>query len=93
MVQKDRRIRLVNEVLNGIKMIKLYAWENHFREDVENIRKKELAIFKQIAYFNTVDSFSWKCTPYMVSTYFTFIKLYAQKYKGVFGSFWDFCSY
>ena len=79
MVQKDRRIRLVNEVLNGIKVIKLYAWENHFREDVENIRKKELAIFKQIAYFNTVDSFSWKCTPYMVSTYFTFLSNYMLK--------------
>ena len=68
MVQKDRRIRLMNEVLNGIKVIKLYAWEDHFQKDVENIRKKELAIFRRITYLNTVESFSWACTPFLVIT-------------------------
>jgi len=79
MVQKDRRIRLINEVLSGIKVIKLYAWENHFKEEIENIRKKELAILQRIAYCDTIDSFTWKCTPYMVSTYFTFSNLPCSK--------------
>ena len=66
MAQKDHRIRVMNEVLNGIKVIKLYAWEDHFQKDVGNIRKKELAILKQTAYLNIGESFSWTCAPFLV---------------------------
>ena len=66
MAQKDRRIRIMNEILNGIKVIKLYAWEDHFEKDVGNIRNKELSILKQTAYLNIGGSFSWKCAPFMV---------------------------
>ena len=38
MQQKDQRIRLTSELLNGIKVIKLYAWEEHFKRDVKDIR-------------------------------------------------------
>ena len=31
MQQKDLRVNLVNEVLNGIKVLKLYAWETSFK--------------------------------------------------------------
>ncbi|XP_065898603.1 multidrug resistance-associated protein 1-like isoform X2 [Dysidea avara] len=67
MAQKDRRIRIMNELLNGIKVIKLYAWEDHFEKDVGNIRNKELSILKQTAYLNIGGSFSWTCAPFMVS--------------------------
>jgi len=72
MAQKDCRIRVMNEVLNGIKVIKLYAWEDHFQKDVEDVRKKELAIFRLITYLNTVESFSMLCTPFLVSTLLLF---------------------
>ena len=68
MAQKDRRIHIMNEILSGIKVIKLYAWEDHFREDVGNIRNKELSILKQTAYLNIGESFSWMCAPFMVNT-------------------------
>ena len=68
MEQKDRRIRVMNEVVSGIKVIKLYAWENRFQKDVENIRKKELAILRQIAYLNVLETFSWTSVPFMVTT-------------------------
>ena len=66
MQQKDRRIRLMNEVLNGIKVIKLYAWEDHFQEDVQSIRQRELTILKHTAYLNAVSSFTWTCAPFLV---------------------------
>ena len=66
MRQKDRRIRLMNEVLNGIKVIKLYAWENHFQSDVQSIRQEELVILRNTAYLNAVSSFSWTCAPFLV---------------------------
>ena len=66
MQQKDCRIRLMNEILNGIKVIKLYAWEDHFQKDVQNVRHKELSFIKKIAYINTSASFSWMCVPFLV---------------------------
>ncbi|KAF9975165.1 Multidrug resistance-associated protein 1 [Actinomortierella ambigua] len=44
----DNRIRLVNEVLAGMKIVKLYGWENAFRQKIAIYRKKELAILKKI---------------------------------------------
>lgn len=67
MEQKDRRIRMTSEVLNGIKVIKLYAWEDHFLNDVQNIRTNELAVLRRIAYLNAGLSFSWLCAPFMVN--------------------------
>jgi len=66
MAQKDCRIRLMNEILNGIKVIKLYAWEDHFQKNIEDVRKKELAILKQTAYLNVLATFNWTCAPFMV---------------------------
>ena len=66
MEQKDHRIRLMNEILNGIKVIKLYAWEDHFQGDIQNIRQRELTILRHIAYLNAVSSFTWTCTPILV---------------------------
>ena len=70
MQQKDRRIRLMNEVLNGIKVIKLYAWEDHFQRNVQNIRQKELVILRNAAYLDAIGSFTATCAPFLVSYYY-----------------------
>jgi len=75
MLQKDCRIRVMNEILNGIKVIKLYAWEDHFQKDVGNIRNKELSILKQTAYLNIGEVFSWTCAPFMVTTIFAVLNM------------------
>jgi len=67
MRQKDRRIRLMNEVLNGIKVIKLYAWEDHFQQDVAAIRQKELVTLRTTAYLNAISAFTWTSAPFLVS--------------------------
>ena len=56
----------MNEILNGIKVIKLYAWENYFQEDVQNVRHRELSIIRKIAFLNIGASFSWMCAPFLV---------------------------
>ena len=35
----DRRIRLMNEIVNGIKVIKMYCWEKPFSLLVDEARK------------------------------------------------------
>jgi len=34
MKQKDKRTKLMDEILNGMKILKLYAWEKSFEEKV-----------------------------------------------------------
>ncbi|XP_078610229.1 multidrug resistance-associated protein 1-like isoform X14 [Branchiostoma floridae x Branchiostoma japonicum] len=67
MIQKDARIKLMNEVLNGIKVLKLYAWELSFKEKIEKIRSKELQILRNTAFLNAGASFTWVCAPFLVS--------------------------
>uniref|UniRef100_A0A8C8K2Q5 ABC-type glutathione-S-conjugate transporter n=1 Tax=Oncorhynchus tshawytscha TaxID=74940 RepID=A0A8C8K2Q5_ONCTS len=42
----DGRIKLMNEILNGIKILKFYAWEKAFLEQVLGYREKELKALK-----------------------------------------------
>ncbi|KAG9295694.1 hypothetical protein G9A89_001711 [Geosiphon pyriformis] len=68
MGNKDQRIKLMNEVLNGIKVIKLYAWEAPFLKKINYIRNDlELGNLKKLAYLGAIQNFSWACTPFMVS--------------------------
>jgi ABC-type multidrug transport system fused ATPase/permease subunit len=39
---KDNRIKVENEVLGGMKIIKLYAWERPFAKKIHDIRNREL---------------------------------------------------
>ena len=66
---KDERTKISNEVLNGIKVIKLYAWEKPMMELIEKIRKKELScIFKSSLVRASVDVFNW-ATPFLVALF------------------------
>lgn len=66
MQKKDERIKLINELLGGIKVLKLYAWEPSFEEKVLQIRDKEIKVLKKSTYYNSVGAFLWSCTPFCV---------------------------
>lgn len=68
MKSKDNRIKLMNEVLNGIKVLKLYAWELAFRDKVSSIRESELCVLKKAAYLGAISTFTWVCAPFLVRT-------------------------
>ncbi|EDW71288.2 multidrug resistance-associated protein 1 isoform X13 [Drosophila virilis] len=67
MKYKDERVKLMNEVLSGIKVLKLYAWEPSFEKQVLDIRDKEIATLRATAYLNASTSFLWSCAPFLVS--------------------------
>ncbi|MCI4384808.1 hypothetical protein PGIGA_G00042930 [Pangasianodon gigas] len=67
MKSKDNRIKLMNEVLNGIKVLKLYAWELAFRDKVSQIRESELHVLKKAAYLAAASTFTWVCAPFLVA--------------------------
>ncbi|PVD26852.1 hypothetical protein C0Q70_12000 [Pomacea canaliculata] len=72
---KDTRIRMFNEILNGIKVLKLYAWEPSFREKIRSVRAKEVGILLKLAFLNTIMSLSWDMAPYLVTlvTFATYV--------------------
>ena len=64
---KDERAKMCNEVLNGIKVVKLYAWEIPMLHLIESIRKKELTTLLKSSFVRmTVDIFNWS-TPFLVA--------------------------
>ncbi|XP_063922509.1 multidrug resistance-associated protein 1 isoform X6 [Zophobas morio] len=67
MKNKDERVKLMNEVLSGIKVLKLYAWEPSFEKQILKIRGKEIQVLKEAAYMNAGTSFIWSCAPFLVS--------------------------
>ncbi|KAM8738721.1 ATP-binding cassette sub-family C member 2 isoform 1-T2 [Acanthopagrus schlegelii] len=64
---KDKRLKIMNEILNGIKILKLYGWEPSFQAQVEGIRGKELKVMRKFAYLSSVSTFIFSCAPALVS--------------------------
>ena len=63
---KDKRIKLMNEILGRVKVLNLYAWEPSFISQVTAIRNQEIKVMKKAAYFNAFMSFFWTTAPFMV---------------------------
>ncbi|KAM7301951.1 hypothetical protein ISCGN_017468 [Ixodes scapularis] len=75
MATKDLRIKHVNELLSGIKILKLNAWERPFEERVVNSRKKEVQMLHNIVHLYSVMNFVWNCISFLVSlvTFMTYL--------------------
>ncbi|KAK5969866.1 Multidrug resistance-associated protein 1 [Trichostrongylus colubriformis] len=67
MKYKDERLKMMSEVLNGIKVLKLYAWEKSMENAILNIRVKELNVLKKLAFLNAATTLSWACAPFLVA--------------------------
>ncbi|GMR37868.1 hypothetical protein PMAYCL1PPCAC_08063, partial [Pristionchus mayeri] len=64
---KDERVKMVNEVLNGMKVVKLYAWEEPMEKHIEGIRERELALIRKAGLVQSVlDTFN-SASPFLVS--------------------------
>jgi len=50
----DERVKLINEVLQGIRVIKLYAWEVPIEERIYNTRDKELRLISRYLDINGI---------------------------------------
>ena len=50
----DLRVKMINEILNGIRIIKFYAWERPFAKEVNKLREEELEALTKLAYVSAV---------------------------------------
>lgn len=52
----DRRVAQMNEILNAIKLIKMYAWEEPFQQKVHDIRKREMLELRKAAFLQSISN-------------------------------------
>ena len=68
MKYKDSRARLMNEILNNMKSIKLYAWGSAFMDKLSHVRNdQELNNLRKIGAAQSFATFTWSSTPFFVS--------------------------
>uniref|UniRef100_A0A8D0F2B5 Canalicular multispecific organic anion transporter 1 n=1 Tax=Strix occidentalis caurina TaxID=311401 RepID=A0A8D0F2B5_STROC len=67
MKNKDERMKIMSEILNGIKILKLFAWEPSFEKRVNEIRAHELKDLVNFSYLQSVSIFVFTCAPFLVS--------------------------
>ncbi|XP_062563883.1 ATP-binding cassette sub-family C member 4-like [Armigeres subalbatus] len=73
----DLRVRFMNEIIQGIQVIKMYTWENSFAKMVEKVRRKEVNAIRGGAFVRaTLISF------FVVSRVSIFLSLLAYTYTG-----------
>lgn len=68
MKNKDARSRLIAEIVNNMKSIKLYAWGAAFMNKLNYIRnEQELKNLRKIGAGQAFANFTWSSTPFLVS--------------------------
>ena len=67
MKKKDSRSKLINEVLAGMKVIKLYGWEPSFTEHIKDVRGKEVVELRRQSWFMAMVTFSLSSAPIFVA--------------------------
>ena len=96
MKERDSRMKQLTEILSGMKVLKLYAWELPFMERINKIREKEISLLRtMVKLYVCCINFTFACSPFMVTiaVFGTFVLAYpseilsAEKVKNPHGLF------
>ena len=60
-------MKLINEVLSGVRVIKMYAWERPYRAFLHDVRKEEIGLLRKIQYLYALWACIWSTSPFIVS--------------------------
>lgn len=72
MLQKDERVKVMAEILRGIRVIKFHVWEDHFVDRIGSLRDLELKHLRGRKYLDALCVYFWATTPVVMSI-FTFV--------------------
>ncbi|KAL5577869.1 hypothetical protein UlMin_019568 [Ulmus minor] len=84
MTAQDERLKATSEALVNMKVLKLYAWEKHFKNVIENLRKVEHKWLSAVQSRKAYNLFLFWSAPVLISTatfgtcYFLKIPLHAS---------------
>lgn len=54
LLKTDERVKLLTNIITGIQMIKMYAWEKPFEALIEHIRNSENCIIRKLLHFQSL---------------------------------------
>ncbi|KAK9994672.1 hypothetical protein SO802_024375 [Lithocarpus litseifolius] len=83
-VAQDERLKASSEALVNMKVLKLYAWETHFKKVIENLRKVEYNWLSKVQSERTYQAIIFWSSPILISSatfgacYFLRIPLHAN---------------
>ncbi|KAG1670803.1 Multidrug resistance-associated protein 1 [Nymphon striatum] len=63
----DKRLKVTNEVLSGVKVLKLYAWENPFKDTIKDIRTQEVKMIIGCIMSQSATEVAWQNVPTLIS--------------------------
>lgn len=63
---KDERLKLVNDVLGGMKVLKLYAWEESMQRQIFELRRREIRSLRKIFLLDVAINVSFEIAPLIV---------------------------
>lgn len=75
--RSDLRVKLMNEIIQGIQVIKMYAWEKSFARVIAEVRLKEVKAIRGTSYIHA----ALACTS-MISPLSVFLALVSYVYLG-----------
>uniref|UniRef100_A0A452XEN3 ABC transmembrane type-1 domain-containing protein n=1 Tax=Aegilops tauschii subsp. strangulata TaxID=200361 RepID=A0A452XEN3_AEGTS len=78
MEAQDVRLKAMSESLVHMKILKLYAWEVHFKKVIEGLRKVEYKLLSAFQLMRAYNSFMFWSSPVLVSAA-TFLTCYLLK--------------
>ncbi|GMH87232.1 hypothetical protein TrST_g6248 [Triparma strigata] len=64
---KDKRLKVNNEVLGGVKVIKQMAWESSFEGKIRTLRNEEIGQLKKYVVFQSASGTLWSTVPLLVA--------------------------
>ncbi|KAH1151812.1 hypothetical protein GYH30_045355 [Glycine max] len=67
MVAQDERLKASTEALTNMKVLKLYAWETHFKNAIERLRNLELKLLSSVQLRKAYNIFLFWTSPILVS--------------------------
>eukprot|EP00850_Spirogloea_muscicola_P003812 SM000015S01312 [mRNA] locus=s15:1174764:1185983:- [translate_table: standard] len=80
LLNTGKRVKVVNEILQGMKVVKAYAWERPFQESIRSIRSAELAAMRRRVYLRAVQAAIMLATPVLIMVVtFTFYSAVAGR--------------
>lgn len=59
----DQRVRLLGEIINNIRSVKLYAYESHFASKVFELRQRELVSLRKYGLLRSVITSTYSFIP------------------------------
>jgi ABC-type multidrug transport system fused ATPase/permease subunit len=75
---RDQRVTLMGQVLNGIRIVKYFAWEKSMAKEVQELRGKELGARKRLARAEALATLSYVG----ISTIVLFSTLFLHSWRG-----------